>query len=560
VKHYLCVLLLIVAALAAGCSAGSGPAGPGGGANKPAQPADGLSANVLHGASGVPAGVRLSWTSLTGDVVGYHVYKADAPIPDSALGNNGYWLDVGGNTLVPQAQNPGDLITIEDRFAAQIGDTWYYRLTGVDASGDESNLSPEEAVTIGPFEITALRTPLVAVGGTLIIAGRFFGEQQEAGDTVQVVGVVWKPGTGFHYAVLDAPVVSWQPTEIQATLPLGATSGPAQVTIGGVTLPTPEVLTNSDPYITHLSPLIADATIPVTLDGNNFGAGPDPLHRVIFASQEILDLAKYVSYTNTQIVFYPLFLGQTLERDVNVRVDTTTSNTGHCTTSNALPVAYLVGEPAEGPEPLTVTFKPARLLPDTTYEYSYDPDGQPLVSYAYDFIGSGQPSLTVYTPQDVTHTYNTMGTYQARVTVRDVNGGTATALFTVIVDAPTAVVLADNGSPGPTDLKGQANLTILYTLTGGRATYRIDWVLVDASVPSSGEFPLATDLIPAQGPGQHVFQVDPNMRVPVPGSNTIPLGTWQIRGETHDNYDANDPDGMFTWPIDAQGNLGVYTL
>jgi len=559
VKHYLCVLLLIVAALAAGCSAGTGPAGPGGGgANKPALPSDGLSANVLHGASGVPAGVRLSWTSLTGDVVGYHVYKANATIPDSALGNSAYWLDVGGDTLVPQAQNPGDLMTIEDRFAAQLGDTWHYRLTAVDASGDESDLSPEEAVTIAPFEITALQTPSVAVGGTLIIEGRFFGEQQ-TGDTVQVAGVVWGTGTGFHDALLDAPVVNWQSTEIQATLPLGATSGPAQVTIGGVTLPTPEVLTNSDPYITHLSPLSADATIPVTLDGNNFGAGPDALHRVVFASQEILDLAKYVSYSNTQIVFYPLFLGQTLERDVNVRVDTTTSNTGHCTTSNALPVVYLIGEPAQGPEPLTVTFKPAQFVaPD--YEYSYDPDGQPLASYAYDFEGIGQPSLTVYTPQDVTHTYNTMGTYQASLTVRDANGGTAMTTFTITVDAPTAVVLADNGSPAPMDLKALPSLTILYTLTGGRATYRIDWVLVDAAVPSSGEFPLATDLIPAQGPGQHVFQVDPNMRLPVPGSNTIPLGTWQIRGEAHDNYAPNDPDGMFTWPIDASGNLGVYTL
>ncbi|MDQ0822881.1 cytochrome c [Arthrobacter sp. V4I6] len=84
------------------------------------------------------------------------------------------------------------------------------------------------------------------------------------------------------------------------------------------------------------------------------------------------------------------------------------------------PVATVSATPDNGPAPLTVSLSSAG---------SMDPDGEPL-SYAWDFDGNGTTDSTEANP---THVYQENGDQQARLTVTDLSGKTATATRTVTV-------------------------------------------------------------------------------------------------------------------------------
>ena len=89
---------------------------------------------------------------------------------------------------------------------------------------------------------------------------------------------------------------------------------------------------------------------------------------------------------------------------------------------NQSPAASASASPLSGPAPLTVNFDGSG---------SSDPDGA-LASYAWDFgDGTGAAGVTAG------HTYNTPGTYAARLTVTDDRGATATATLTVVARAAT---------------------------------------------------------------------------------------------------------------------------
>ena len=89
---------------------------------------------------------------------------------------------------------------------------------------------------------------------------------------------------------------------------------------------------------------------------------------------------------------------------------------------NSLPVASFTRTPSSGDAPLNVSFDASG---------SYDSDGS-ITSYAWDF-GDGGSSLGV----TAAHTYNSAGTYIARLTVSDNHGATGTITHSVIVQTPT---------------------------------------------------------------------------------------------------------------------------
>lgn len=535
-----CALLVL-----SGCGGSSAP--------NPSNPPDNFApsgefgGSLLRSASGAPTGIRLTWTSLTGDISGYHIYKSTLPISDSARGNSNLWVSVGGETFIPQAGTPGDPISIDDLFPVVVGETWYYRLSAIDINGEESRLSPEEAVDIVPFSITGLNTSAVHIGETFGVIGQFFGQFDAAGDTIEVSGVEWQDGVGFVPVMIVAPIVSWNPQLIEATLPAGATSGPVHVTSNGLAADSPDVLTNADPYIESLSPITADFTVEVTAAGNNFGAAQDGTHNLMMAGAELTG-GNYVSYSNTQIVFKPENLGDYRQHPILVRADGIDSNVGYLNLVNAPPVAYLIVMPDSGQDPMAAGIRPA-ILQGGFFVYSYDPEGTPLVEYRYDFTSDGVDDVVVADSADQMYIYTPAGDYTTTMTVVDSDGIEATATYDVHVTVGRVMMWDLGTSPVGGDIyPNPAGLTIDYHIEGGVPPYDLSWYLADESVPPTQTL-IATENIAAAGDYSHNFAIDIRQTAPVPGSNTLPRGRWRITCTPVDGSPTNDPDMGNGWPF-----------
>jgi outer membrane protein assembly factor BamB len=415
----LCALLGIALA---GCGGAASTTtqlnGNNGGGARPT-PFDPARAEVMFGTvsrstSGVPTGVRLTWTAQA-DAVSYNVYRSNAAIPDAARGDAGQ--QVGHVTAA--SGTTFDDVDFGGGAAPQIGQTWFYRLSAVDSDGDESRLSPQLQVDITLHFVTALDKATAAVGDTVTITGQNFGVYNAATDSVTVPGVVWQSTApvGFQVAQLDCPVVagSWSATSIAVRMPLGFTQGPLSVVIASNTANSPTPVANTDPYITSLSPTTADVTQTVTLQGKNFGALQDSTHYVHFGTQDITAAGNYVAYGDTQIQFKPANLRDFTSQEVTVDAVGRASNSGFCDLADAPPVPSAVADKTSGYGALTVNFDASN---------SSDPEGAAL-TYDWDFNNDGSYDLVGAGPQ-VTHTYSVTGNYQAVVRVDDADGGKAT--------------------------------------------------------------------------------------------------------------------------------------
>ena len=96
------------------------------------------------------------------------------------------------------------------------------------------------------------------------------------------------------------------------------------------------------------------------------------------------------------------------------------------------PVAAFVATPSSGEAPLEVTFDASA---------SFDADG-PIVSYAWDF-GDGVMDTGVV----VSHTYTTLDTFTAVLTVTDAKGKTGTATVDITTTGFAPPVTIDSTSP-----------------------------------------------------------------------------------------------------------------
>ena len=87
-------------------------------------------------------------------------------------------------------------------------------------------------------------------------------------------------------------------------------------------------------------------------------------------------------------------------------------------TPNVRPVASAVGSPASGTAPLSVSFSSAG---------SYDPDGS-IVAYSWTFGDGGSSSSA-----NPSHTYDSVGSYGATLTVTDNDGASASSSVSISV-------------------------------------------------------------------------------------------------------------------------------
>jgi PKD repeat protein len=125
-----------------------------------------------------------------------------------------------------------------------------------------------------------------------------------------------------------------------------------------------------------------------------------------------------------------------------------------------LPGGYTYVAPNQPPQVTTTasTTSGVAPLPVGLTATAFDPDGT-IAGYKWDF-GDGQTS----TQAVVSHVYQLPGTYNARVTVTDNVGGTATASTTITVFKPSVRVSYPNGGE---ILQADTSCIITWSMTGG---------------------------------------------------------------------------------------------
>ena len=174
------------------------------------------------------------------------------------------------------------------------------------------------------------------------------------------------------------------------------------------------------------------------------------------------------------------------------------------------PVAALQATPNVGCAPLSVTFDGS---------LSYDPDGDAITSYTFDF-GDGTAPVTQSSPTTI-HTYSSGGSYSATLQVTCSRGGAsikaAQALVSVATPPPAPVISAPSSArPNQSGLTASVashagsryNWSISNgTITAGQGTSRITF-----TAGSKGSVTLSVTEISAAG------------CVSPPGTATVPIG------------------------------------
>jgi len=288
-----CIFLTILAITIASCGGSSGQLdpgtqpGPGGqpavGGQPPVAPpvADsdhsddgGFSLTVIRNASGDPQGVRISWTrvDVSPEAQGYYIYRDTSSIPSGdPAGHESLRIDdadADGNDMIEQSGSGTQTLTFDDIFNPNFGQTFFYRMTVVNSTSDESDFSNQSSITIAQHTITDVAQAGGSIGDSVTITGTWFGDTQET-DKVFFTN---KAGS----TVVEATdYVSWAMTEIVVEIPYGAADGRVGVQVDGVTVYSTETINYSEPAITTLTP--AEDWVAhdyITFAGTDFGPPP----------------------------------------------------------------------------------------------------------------------------------------------------------------------------------------------------------------------------------------------------------------------------------------------
>lgn len=265
------ILVVLLVALAGCSSSGSGfvltphDNGGNGGVNPPA-PGQPFSLSVLRDASGVPTGVQVSWQRVPVDTIdGYWIYRAngagDLPDGDPA----GHSANRANASIIPQSGTGTQTLTYDDNFGPVIGNTYYYRMTVVNATHDESDFSNQMSITIAEHDITNITTTDVGIGDQVTITGHHFGATQN-GDQV------FFSDSTAAIVVEAASYVSWADTQIVVTVPYGAADGHLGVKVGGTQVNSTQNVSYIEPHLTGVNP--TEDWVQhndITLTGDHFG-------------------------------------------------------------------------------------------------------------------------------------------------------------------------------------------------------------------------------------------------------------------------------------------------
>lgn len=258
-----CIFALAMLALA-GCG-GGGSLGP----QVPAKQ-QGIRLSVIKTPSGTPTGVRVSWTRVDDtEVSGYYIYRDTATIPSGdPTGHED--LRVNDGNKIDQSGSGSETLTFDDTFNPSVGDTLYYRMTVVNQTDDESNLSNEENITIAEQTIDSVTQAGGSIGDTVTITGTHFGATRN-GDIVY-----FTDSTGSTtVAAASSDYISWGQTQIEVKIPYGAADGPVAVSIGGNGVTSIDEIDYNEPTITDIDPTedyVQNGYITIT--GTDFGPAP----------------------------------------------------------------------------------------------------------------------------------------------------------------------------------------------------------------------------------------------------------------------------------------------
>ena len=290
------IVFLLIAAAAFSCGGGGGnsvqpginPA-PVQDPTDPGQQPFRMYAELIKNASGVPTGVRVSWTRVTASTaVGYYLYRDDATIPS---GNpDGYEdLRVNGGEMIDQPES-GTTVTFDDSFDPAVDSKWYYRLTVVNDTDDESDFSNELSITISSFDFTGFTPSSGTVGDDVVLSGTNFGVHDDTEDAVYFTGESdW----------IEATISDWGQEEITVVVPVGAVTGPIRVEVGGLHEDSADDYTVLAPVITNVSPGSDYAEHDdITITGSRFETAQGT-SAVTFNGVEA---DTYVSWSDTEVV------------------------------------------------------------------------------------------------------------------------------------------------------------------------------------------------------------------------------------------------------------------
>jgi hypothetical protein len=280
--------------------------------------------SILRDLSGVPTGVRISWQRVDDATIdGYWIYRAngagDLPDGDPA----GHSANRITAQIIPQSGSGTQTLTYDDDFSPPVGNTYYYRMTVVNATHDESDFSNQLSITIAEHDITDITTTAVSIGDQVTIDGHHFGATRN-GDQV-----MFSDHTAA-IAVEAASYVTWTDTQIVVTVPYGAADGPLGVVVGGTEVDSADDISYNEPDLTGVSPTedwVNHSNI--TLTGTDFGdvqSGNGYNSYVYFGSTQCQS-GDIVSWSDAEIVCKVPSAATGMDVDVRVDVAGNQSNT-----------------------------------------------------------------------------------------------------------------------------------------------------------------------------------------------------------------------------------------
>lgn len=257
---------------------------------------------VIKDASGAPVGVQIQWTRVdVPGVLGYYIYRDTVSLP----GGNPAGQEskrINGGSIIGQSGSGTQTLTFDDIMTPppSVNDQFFYRMTVVNATSDESDMSNELSITIAQHSIITVTQTGGSIGDTVTINGDNFGSTEEATDFVYFTN---SSGT----TNVEANVTSWSPTVIECEIPYGAADGLVGVQIAGVLVlaPAGQEIDYNEPNITTISPNEDWVqNLDITISGTDFGPSPNgsgTSTNVTFGGTNILS-GDIVSWSDTQIV------------------------------------------------------------------------------------------------------------------------------------------------------------------------------------------------------------------------------------------------------------------
>ncbi len=206
----------------------------------------------------------------------------------------------------------GTMVTFDDSFDPEIDSKWYYRLTVVNDTGDESDFSNELSITISSFDFTGFSPSSGTVGDDVVLSGTNFGVHDDAEDAVYFTGE-----SGW----IEAAISDWEQEEITVIVPVGAVTGPIRVEVGGLYEDSTSNYTVLAPVISNVSPTSDYAEHNnITITGSRFEA-TQGTSTVTFNGVQV---STYVSWSDTQVVVK--VPNDATTGDVKVKVGANASN------------------------------------------------------------------------------------------------------------------------------------------------------------------------------------------------------------------------------------------